>query len=397
MNSAISIVAWILAVLAGLPLAILCLELLAGLWPHRVVGRTNRAARIAVLIPAHDEVGGIAQTIEALKLVSPPDTRILVVADNCTDDTAAVAANAGAEVIERHDKSARGKGYALAFGRDHLASGADGPPDAVIVLDADCRLNAGSIEALVDTALQRDTPAQAINLISPDLSAPPMVQISSFAMVVKNLFRSRGMQRLGGAALLTGTGMAFPWPLFARAELATGSIVEDLALGIELTRQGRKPYLVEDAHVRSAPADMRDALDQRKRWEHGFLDTLRRYALPVLAGGIRRGSLAEMLLGLHLLVPPLALAMMFAVAVVVLLGLLTLAGASGLPFIALSALFALSCMLVIAAWLSGGRPFLSGSALLRAPLYILWKLPIYAGFLLKPQTKWTRTPRRDDS
>ena len=29
-----------------------------------------------------------------------------------------------------------------------------------------------------------------------------MVQISSFAMVVKNLFRSRGMQRLGGAALL---------------------------------------------------------------------------------------------------------------------------------------------------------------------------------------------------
>ena len=57
-----------------------------------------------------------------------------------------------------------------------------------------------------------------------DLSAPPLVQISSFAMLVKNRVRSQGMVRMGGAALLTGTGMAFPWPLFADAPLPLSEV-----------------------------------------------------------------------------------------------------------------------------------------------------------------------------
>jgi cellulose synthase/poly-beta-1,6-N-acetylglucosamine synthase-like glycosyltransferase len=237
-------------------------------------------------------------------------------------------------------------------------------------------------------------PVQAINLIEGDLSAPPMVQISSFAMVVKNLYRSRGMQRLGGAALLTGTGMAFPWKLFAGAELATGSIVEDLAFGIAMTREGHPPRLVEEAGVRSAPAGMADALAQRTRWEHGFLQTLRRQAFPLLLGGLRRGSRAETLLGLHLIVPPLALLLMLAAVALILQTAMFLLGGSLAPLIALGSLTGLALTLVALAWLVGGRPFLSTAALLRAPLYVLWKLPLYAKFLRKPEAIWTRTPRR---
>lgn len=392
MSGVLTALAWLLAMAVSLPLVVLTVELIAGLLPTRRADAPGRAASVAVLIPAHDEAGGIAATLAALRDVAPPDTRILVVADNCTDDTAHVARAAGAEAVERQDARQRGKGFALAFGRDHLALGS--PPEAVIVLDADCRLAEGSIAALVREVLARNAPVQAVNLIAPDLTAPPMVQISSFAMVVKNLFRSRGMQRLGGAALLTGTGMAFPWALFAKAGLATGSIVEDLSLGIQMTRAGHAPYLVEDAHVRSAPAALGDALQQRRRWEHGFLDTLRRQALPVLASGLKRRSLHETLLGLHLLVPPLALLLALAtVAVAVLLGL-TAIGGSPMPAIALVALLLIVLVLVGIGWVVGGRPFLSGGALLRAPFYVLWKLPIYAGFLKKPQASWTRTPRQ---
>ncbi len=392
MTGVLTVVAWLLALAVALPLVVLTIELIAGPLPSRRPVGSGEAASVAVLIPAHDEAGGIAKTLAVLREVAPPSTRILVVADNCTDETACVAREAGAEVVERQDTLQRGKGFALAFGRDHLAAG--NPPAAVIVLDADCRLAAGSIEALVREALARKAPVQAVNLIAADLTAPPMVQISSFAMVVKNLFRSRGMQRLGGAALLTGTGMAFPWPLFAKAELATGSIVEDLSLGIEMTRAGHAPYLVEDAHVRSAPAALGDALQQRRRWEHGFLDTLRRQALPVLAGGLKRRSLREILLGLHLLVPPLALLLALAtVALALLLGLAAI-GASAIPAGALIVLLAIVLVLVGTAWAIGGRRFLTGTALLRAPFYVLWKLPIYAGFLKKPQASWTRTPRQ---
>ena len=394
MIAIISTVAWLVLMLAGLPLVILCLELFAGLPSGGHAARSKASARVAVLIPAHDEAAGIADTIRALKEIAPPATRILVIADNCSDATAALAKSSGAEVIERQDELARGKGFALAFGRDHLASDRLNLPDSVVVLDADCRLSAGSIEALTGCALQSGKPAQAVNLISPDLAAAPMVQISSFAMVVKNLFRSRGMQRLGGAALLTGTGMCFPWPMFARANLATGSIVEDLSLGIELTREGYPPILVEQAHVRSAPADLRDALQQRKRWEHGFLDSLRNLAMPVLLGGLRRASRSEMLLGLHLMVPPLALSMALACLAFAVTCAFAWLGAQLAPAAVLGALLLLTTMLVLIAWLKGGQDFLSGRTLLRIPLYVAWKLPIYASFLRRPQVGWNRTPRR---
>lgn len=382
-----------LAAATGVPLAVLSLELAAGLLPGRRHGGAAGADACAVLIPAHDEAVGIVATLTALRQVAPPETRVLVVADNCSDETAELARGCGVEVAERHDTARRGKGYALAFGRERLADGV--PPEVVLVLDADCRLSPGSIEALYQSAILRQAPAQAVNLIAPDLSAPPMVQISSFAMVVKNLFRSRGMQRMGGAALLTGTGMAFPWPLFADADLATGSIVEDLSLGIEMTRAGHAPRLVEAAQVRSAPASLDVALQQRRRWEHGFLDTLRRQALPVLTKGLARGSLPEVLLGLHLMVPPLALLLLLATAALAGCLLSTLAGASVVPVAILGGLLALSLALVAAAWLLDGRTFLSGGALLRAPLYVLWKIPIYFGFLRKPEASWTRTPREN--
>ncbi len=394
MSMLLSGIGWGLAAATCVPLAVFVAELLAGLPPGgRGYSPDGQPASVAVLIPAHDEAAGIDATLAELARVAPAGTRVLVIADNCSDETAALARAAGVEVAERNDPSARGKGFALAFGREHLARGLS-VPDVVIVLDADCRLAPGSIEALAAAALARGTPVQAVNLIAADLAAAPMVQISSFAMLVKNLYRSRGMQRLGGAALLTGTGMAFPWALFAKASLANESIVEDLALGIEMVRAGHPPLLLGSAGVSSAPAHVDDALAQRTRWEHGFLQVVRRSALPVLAKGLRRGSLTEVLLGLHLLVPPLALLLAVATAVLAGLAGLALAGGSIVPAILAGGLLALALALVVAAWLLGGRRYLSARSLLRAPLYILWKLPVYAAFLRGPESHWKRTPRR---
>src|SRR3546814_20773180 len=74
----------------------------------------------SLLVAAHNEAAGIAATVEALSAVAP-GAQILVVADNCDDATAAEARKAGADVVERHDPDRRGKGFALAFGREELA------------------------------------------------------------------------------------------------------------------------------------------------------------------------------------------------------------------------------------------------------------------------------------
>lgn len=392
MTDAVSVAAWLAVLAAGLPLAIYAVELLAGLFPSGRSTPPCLSARTTILIPAHDEAATIAATIDALQSQRNDLVDILVVADNCTDATAQIARVHGAEVLERHDEERRGKGFALAAGRDWIAR-RDVQPEVVIVIDADCRLLPGSIAALVGEAMESARPIQAVNLIEADLAAAPMVQISGFAMLVKNLYRSRGMQRLGGAALLTGTGMAFPWPIFAAADLATGSIVEDLGLGIALTEQGLAPRLVTTAGVRSAPADMRDALAQRSRWEHGFLSMLTSRALPLIGAGITRRSLPTLLLGLHLAVPPLAL--LLGTSSVILAGLLIVAmlGWGAAPFVALAIVLALALLLTMVVWLTAGRDWLAPGALAQVPLYLVWKLPMYLRFLRAPQTRWNRTPR----
>lgn len=386
------ILLWLIAAVPALALLIYSVEVVLGLGESRSAAPAADAKRVAILIPAHNEEAGIAATVAALRRVAPAHARVLVVADNCTDETAARAREAGADAAERFDAERRGKGYALAFGREVLAAD---PPDTVIVIDADCELAAGSVERLCSvTAI--GAPAQAANLLIPDRSAPALVQISSFALLVKNLVRSRGMSRLGGCALLTGTGMAFPWAIFAAAPLATGDIAEDLGLGIALTRQGIRTRLVTEARVRSRAASLSDSAAQRRRWEHGFLANALRHAVPTLAAGLTRGSRPMVAMGMHLLVPPLAL--LFLVAGVAELALVAAALASGIwsPAAVLAAALTLAVILTALAWLRHGRETLTLVALLQAPLYVAWKIPTYLRFFFARETQWQRARRAGD-
>lgn len=394
----IEILAWLLAALPGLALAVFSLEVAIGLAGDRPspAGSAGTASSAAVLIPAHNEAAGIAATVAALERMVPPGTRILVVADNCSDDTAARARAAGAEVAERFDPDLRGKGYALAFGRDVLANSPSGEvPGTVVVVDADCELAPGSLERLC-AVTACGVPAQAANLLLPDRDAPALVQISSFALLVKNLVRSRGLGRIGGCALLTGTGMAFPWPVFAAAPLASGDIAEDLGLGIALVRRGVVTRLVTTAMVRSRAASLADSAAQRRRWEHGFLANALRHALPTLLGGLMRGSRPMIALGLHLLVPPLALLFLIAGAALALLAAIGAIWGAWAPAAALLAAMVVALVLTAVAWMRYGRETVALAALVQAPLYVAWKIPNYLRFVLKRETRWQRARRDGD-
>src|SRR5262249_17200745 len=180
---------------------------------------------IAVLVPAHNEGIGIAATLGDIKAQLRERDWMLVVADNCNDDTAIAAVRAGAETVERHDPSRIGKGYCLAFGLAHLSKN---PPDIVVMIDADCRLAEGTISRLAVACSATRRPVQALDLmIAPD-DSPINYQVAEFAWRVKNWVRPLGLKALGLPCQLVGTGMAFPWKLIRSADLASGQIVEDL-------------------------------------------------------------------------------------------------------------------------------------------------------------------------
>lgn len=381
----IDLAAWALLLAPAAMTLVLITELVAAqLSPRRPP--IDASPRIAIIVPAHDEEAGIAATIADLR-TSSPGAHLIVVADNCGDETAQAARAAGAEVIERHDPDRRGKSFALAFARDRLTAD---PPDVVVVVDADCSIEGHGLARLAAAAQTSGRPVQSAYLMRPRSDLGALVGLSGFAFLVRNLIRQRGLARLGAPALLTGSGMAFPWDDFAAAPLATPDLAEDLVIGIALARSGSPPAFLPEVTTWSDPACRAATQVQRTRWEQGFL----RAAAGQVPSLLFSGRWPLTWLGLHLLVPPLALLMLIDGTVLALLGLLVAWRAAPLPFLLLGGLLATLMLLLGLTWLRFGRSQISGARLLLIPFYIAWKLPIYVGALFRPERRWIST-RRD--
>src|SRR5438552_3929554 len=103
----ISILLVALAAVVVVPVAVFLVEIIAAIALRRrdslITFNGEARGRIAVLVPAHNESAGLVPTLADIKTQMRPADRLLVVADNCVDDTAAVAGGAGAEVLTRND------------------------------------------------------------------------------------------------------------------------------------------------------------------------------------------------------------------------------------------------------------------------------------------------------
>jgi cellulose synthase/poly-beta-1,6-N-acetylglucosamine synthase-like glycosyltransferase len=347
--------------------------------------------KVAVLMPAHDEATGIRRALENLLPQLLPGDRLVVIADNCSDDTAPIAAAAGAEVIERRDTTKRGKGFALDFGVRHLEPS---PPEVVIIADADCCFSAGSVDRLARDCLNRARPIQGLYLMLSPEGAGTRTRIAQFAWLVKNLVRPTGYLALALPCHLMGTGMAFPWACIRSAQLATGHIVEDMQLGLDLARRGAAAHFCPDVLITSYFPQSDDGIrSQRTRWEHGHLGLILTEAPRLLLAGLRQADLGAMALALDLMVPPLALFVMLATLNVIIDGAFAILGGRAAPFALASAALAMVGISVLLAWVRYGQQVISLYALASAPVYALRKVPIYIGFLLSRQLDWVRSKR----
>lgn len=378
--------AWWMAVAAGLPTAMLALECVVGARRH-VSGEAGEAPPFVVVMPAHDEAAGIDASVRAALGLLRDGDELLVVADNCTDDTAARARALGATVIERSNPHLRGKGHALEYARafiaDHLPRA-----EAVLVLDADCRAMPGSLPALAEAAVRRDAAVQGIFLLAAPDDAGAVVRVSSFAFLIKNLVRLQGLGRLSGMALLQGSGMAFPRSMYLEMRWPGGSLVEDLEMGLDLLLAGRRVIVEPGARILSATSSVEGTGSQRRRWEHGMMQTAWRYVPRLLARAVRRPALA--IVALDLMIPPtvlLALCSAPALGIV-----LALAGPTA-PFLALLATQTAAALGLSLAWWRHGRDTLTLSSLRQLPGYFVWKLPLIAQFVTRREREWTRTER----
>lgn len=393
MDNGLNMICWTAAGALLVPVGVFCGECLAAMLPRRMSSKPASARpRVAVLIPAHNEEACLPDTLDALLPQITEGDTVLVVADNCTDQTAILARNRGVEVTERTDAALRGKGYALRHGLGLLR---ERNFDVLIVLDADSHLDAGSIDALAKQVARTGRPAQAVYLMRPCENPAPRDHVSTLAFLVKNLVRPLGLHRLGLPVPLTGTGMAIPRAAIDKIQIADGNIVEDMQLGLDLSLAGFAPRLSPDARVvGQLPGNRQAAVGQRRRWEHGHLRTIVRQVPRLALLGLVRFKPSAWAMALDLLVPPLSLLLILLVVATVAAGLAAVFDAISfaIPITLLCAIAAvLACVLL--AWSTFARQTLPASSLLSAVSYAAAKIPMYLAFPFRGEKQWIRTER----
>ncbi len=382
METIVAVVTWALLIMAALPVIFLLLLTLAASLPRQLAKQGPQTRRIAVLVPAHDESLLIAGTVaEVLKQHYPKDRySLMVIADNCSDDTATKARAGGARVLERSGNP--GKGQAL---HDALNLLLQEDWDAFLIMDADSHLHP---DTLMQMDRMLDNGARAVQIrygvANPDDSIRTRAMELTTASF--NGLRPQGKAALGMSCGIYGNGFCLSREVVKKVPYLAHSIVEDIEYHLHLLKAGIKVNFAEQVWVKAQmPMGGRGAEVQRVRWERGRLDMIKRHAPGLMRRALAGDGCAFDGL-LDVIMPP--------VSVIVLLLVPPLALGSPLQMaMSLVLLFTLVLHYLVAAWRYGNLGSLPRLALY-VPWYILWKTFIVISSLIRErELGWIRTDR----
>ncbi len=386
-------IAGTLLILISLPGTLeLALLTFSGILPPRKSARRRGSEdspinKLAVVIPAHNESRNIANTVMSLLCCTRPEALfrldIVVIADNCTDDTGVIAASAGARVIERFDDSRRGKGYALQYAFGRLLEEAFA---AVLVIDADTIVESnllGEVTRILETGV--DGVQTRYGVLNPETSI--RTRLMNTALMAFNVLRPRGRERLALSVGILGNGFALTAATLAAVPYDAHSVVEDLEYSLRMVRSGRRIAFADRTTVRATmPTAGPGVESQRARWEGGRLRMIAQN-VPVLAREVIYGRLALVEPLLELLLLPLAF------HAILLTATLTIPFAPARIYALVA--FVLLGFHICAAIVVGGGSWRDFSALAAAPIYALWKLKMVVKIFKSASvdTPWVRTDR----
>ncbi|AKJ63907.1 glycosyltransferase family 2 protein [Kiritimatiella glycovorans] len=371
----------------------------------RYEGPRERPSKWIVLIPAHDEEQVIGQTLASLRAMSyPADAfRVAVIADNCSDRTAALARDGGAEVFERADTENRGKGQALDWAMRERLVPMDWRWDAVAVVDADSQVNADFLW-FMDRELKRG--AQAIQGYYGVLNPLEGWRTSLLAVALAcfHFLRPLGRERMGLSCGLKGNGMGFARALVEAHGYPAGSIVEDLELACYLADRGIRVHFAPGAHVYGQMVTgSAEAAPQRLRWEGGRMPVIRTWLGRLLRGAVCERSAVKADAAMELLIPPLAL-LAGATFAVWLLALLA-ASAAYYGFAAFNLALATLALTAELIHVLSGPPVIRAPAriylrLCFVPVFVAWKVVLLGSRVVRrgnssENSEWVRTARHE--
>lgn len=252
--------------------------------------------RYGVLIAARNEAAVIENLIHSIKHQTYDENLvdIFVVADNCTDQTAILAKEAGAEVYERFNKEQVGKGYALKYLLDQLMQKEQWKAyDGFFIFDADNILEPDYIEEMNRTFNQGypviTSYRNSTNFGDNWISAGYAIWFLHEAQ-----WLNKGRMAVGSSSMVQGTGYVVSrellekndgWHFFCLTEdieFTADCIVNDIKIG----------YCEKAIFYDEQPTRFKDSWNQRLRWIKGYFQVFSKYKSILAKGVVQKKSLS---------------------------------------------------------------------------------------------------------
>ncbi len=258
----------------------------------------------AVIVPAHNESRVLPKLIESLHEQSYPRELydIFVIADNCTDDTAAIARQHDATVYERFDETKRSKPYALEWFFERLWQ-RERQYDAIVMFDADNLVSSNFLLEMNSELCQGKQVIQGyLDTKNPDDSL--ITQYYAIAYWYMNRTWQLARRNLGLANALGGTGVCIQTGVLRRLGWGVTSLTEDLEFTMKAVLNGVKPTFAWDAKIYDEkPSDFKSSWRQRLRWMRGHWDVAFNYVPALLKRAFTQRDVVAFDSALYLLQP----------------------------------------------------------------------------------------------
>jgi 1,2-diacylglycerol 3-beta-glucosyltransferase len=389
----------VLALALFFSLYLVLLTVAAVVVPRRNKRMATKYRKFAIVIPAHNEEKVIEGTLRSAFSIAYPREMfdVIVVADNCTDQTAGIALGAGAIVFQRFDPRRGGKGYALNWIIPQILEGFPAPGyDACVFVDADSVISENFLEEMNYALESGQRIIQSRDLVR-DNSNSWRVQLMLVAFLLQNYVRPLGKSCLGLSVPLKGNGMCFSTDVLRTLRWDETSLGEDLDMALELIRRGEKIHFNPAPVVYAImPEDASSARTQRIRWEGGRFASMRRRVPLVLKEAWRKKSLYIFEAAVDAAFPPLALLLLGSLGFALLNVLLVKGGFLSALWTLWGWVLVLAFMIVhiVIGLMIARVSFKSLLAFLYVPRYLVWKMGVYLSMILgRTQKAWLRTER----
>jgi len=260
--------------------------------------------RYAILVPACNEARVIERVLVSLKNLDYPAELmdIHVIADNCTDNTAELAAVMGVRVLERHDAAHRTKMHALrwAFYEKGIL---DAGYDALCIVDADVVVSPGFLRSLE----RKGREGHAIVAGRCDSLNPNETFVSAFASflyLMSNRLVNLPLANLGTSFLYYGSGFAVHCDHLRKIGWDIRTLVEDTEFALQTILTGEQVCYCDDAvYATEQPVDFGTFWKQQRRWLTGLLSCSRLFAEKMLDKSFRDRDASAFMGLVRLLLP----------------------------------------------------------------------------------------------